>query len=314
MGKIILFYKYVDVQDPQAIAKWQKSLCTSLGLRGRVILATEGINATLGGSDESINEYIETMNAHPLFGGIDFKTSPGDEQFFPRLRTMVKREIVVMGIDPTELKASEAAPYVTPREAHEIMKNRSKDLVILDTRNDYETTIGTFEGAIAPNTRYFREFPEYVDNNLETFAEKEVLMVCTGGVRCERASAYLQKKGVAKKVMHIQGGIHRYIEQFPDGFFKGSNYVFDARISHQVNDSVLGACTFCKNASDHYVNCKNAECNAQFLTCLDCKKKFQESCSAQCASLVQSEMVVIRKKAARIEEILAQKNDTLQGK
>jgi len=309
MGNIVLFYKYVDIQDPQALAKWQKSLCTSLGLRGRIILATEGINGTLGGAKEAIDQYIQTMNDHPLFGGIDWKLSAGDERFFPRLRVMVKKEIVVMGIDPAELKASDAAPYVTPQEAHELMKNRSKDFVILDTRNDYETTIGTFEGAIKPSTRYFREFPNYIDNNLELFEDKEVLMACTGGVRCERASAYLKKKGVAKKIVHIQGGIHRYIEQFPDGFFKGSNYVFDARISHQVNEAVLGSCSFCQIASDHYVNCKNAECNNQFIACLECKKKFQESCSTTCADLVKTQKVTIRKKPARIEEILAKNGE-----
>ena len=303
MGKILLFYKYVDVQDPQAVAVWQRSLCTKLGLRGRIILATEGINGTLGGSDEATDEYIKQMNAHQLFGNIDFKTAPGDERFFPRLRVMIKKEIVIMGIDPAVLKASEAAPYVTPEEAHEIIKNKSKDLVILDTRNDYEIEIGTFENAISPKTRYFREFPAYIDNNLETFADKEVLMFCTGGVRCERASAYLKNKGVAKKVMHIQGGIHRYVEQFPDGFFKGSNYVFDARVSHP--------CSQCARPSDHYVNCRNAECNNQFLACLACKNQLQESCSKKCAALVEAKKVIVRTKPARIEDIIAQSSCTI---
>lgn len=306
MGKILLFYKYVDVQDPQAVAAWQRSLCTELGLRGRIIVATEGINATLGGSDEATNEYVRQMNAHQLFGNIDFKTSPGDERFFPRLRVMIKKEIVIMGIDPAVLKASEAAPYVTPEEAHEILKNKSKDLVILDTRNDYEIEIGTFENAISPKTRYFREFPAYIDNNLETFADKEVLMFCTGGVRCERASAYLKNKRVAKKVMHIEGGIHRYVEKFPDGFFKGSNYVFDARVSDKINDVVLGACSQCSTPSDYYVNCRNAECNNQFLSCATCKNQLQESCSKECAVLVETQKVIVRTKPARIEDIIAQ--------
>lgn len=306
MGKILLFYKYVDVQDPQAVAKWQRSLCVKLGLRGRIILATEGINATLGGSDEATDAYIAEMNNHPLFKNIDFKTSPGDERYFPRLRVMVKKEIVILGIDPTVLKASEAAPYITPQEAHELLKNKPENLVLLDTRNAYEVEIGTFENSISPNTQYFREFPAYIDNNLEKFADKEVIMFCTGGIRCERASAYLQNKVVAKKVRHIQGGIHRYIEQFPDGFFKGSNYVFDARVSHKVNDAVLGTCSLCPAPSDHHVNCRNAQCNNQFLSCLSCKAQFEESCSQECATLVKEQKVIVRKKPARIEDILAQ--------
>ncbi len=194
MGKILLFYKYVAVKNPQEIADWQRSLCTALGVKGRIILATEGINATVGGSLESIESYKKALEAHPLFGSIDFKESDGDERYFPRLRVMIKKEIVRLGIDPAELSASEAAPYVSPQQAHDIMSNPPENLLILDTRNDYEIAVGTFNNAVNPNTRYFKEFPEYIDNNLGLFKDKQVLMVCTGGVRCERASAYLKKK------------------------------------------------------------------------------------------------------------------------
>ncbi len=308
MGKILLYYKYVAVQDPQAIAAWQKDLCKSLGLTGRVILATEGINGTVGGSDEATDAYKAAMEAHPLFNEIDFKEAVGDERYFPRMKVMVKREIVGLGIDPETLTVADTGEYLTPQEAHDLMSNPPDDLIILDTRNDYETKIGTFENAIAPNTRYFREFPAYVDNNLDLFKDKQVLMTCTGGVRCERATAYVKTKGVAKKVMHLKGGIHRYIEQFPDGHFRGSNYVFDARISQAANTDILGACSVCSKPSDYYTNCTNALCNKQFLTCQSCKNELQESCGTQCAALIAEKKVVVRTKPARIEDIIKQAN------
>ncbi len=302
MGKILLFYKYVDLENPENFAKWQKKLCLSLGLKGRIILATEGINATLGGSEEATQAYKDTMEAHPLFGGIDFKEAEGDERYFPRLRVMIKKEIVRMGIDPTELSFREAAPYLTPEQAHDLLSNPPDNLVVLDTRNDYESAVGSFTNAIAPNTQYFREFPAYVDNNLDLFKDKQVLMYCTGGVRCERASAYLSKKQVAEKVMHIQGGIHRYVEKFPEGHFKGANYVFDARITQTVSPDLLSSCTICNAPTDYYVNCKNAECNNQFLCCLPCKEILQEACSTTCLQLIQDKKVIIRTKPARVEE------------
>ncbi len=302
MGKILLFYKYVEIENPQELANWQKKLCESLGLKGRIILATEGINATLGGSLEATESYKATMEAHPLFGGIDFKESEGDERYFPRLRVMIKQEIVRLGIDPKELSFKDTAPYVTPQQAHDILNNPPKNLVMIDTRNDYEVAIGTFTGALNPNTRYFRDFPAYIDNNLEQFKDKEVLMFCTGGVRCERASAYLAKKNVASKVMHIQGGIHRYVEQFPDGHFRGSNYVFDARIEQPINQDVLSVCSICNDATNHYVNCRNAQCNKQFLCCLPCEQKLQECCSTTCFELVTAQKVIVRTKPARVIE------------
>ena len=300
MGKILLFYKYVELENPQLIALWQKKLCLSLGLKGRIILASEGINGTVGGSNEATDAYIKEMESHPFFNAIDFKEAPGDERYFPRLRIMIKKEIVNLGIDPKALTVKDTGHYLTPQEAHELMSNPPQDLIILDTRNTYETEIGTFTNAIAPKTRYFREFPAYIDANLDLFKDKQVLMTCTGGVRCERASAYLNVKDVAKKVMHLKGGIHRYIESYPNGHFKGSNYVFDARISHKVTQEILSHCSICRTISDYYENCKNAFCNKQFITCITCKETLGQACSNTCAELIKNNQVTVRTKETRI--------------
>lgn len=287
MGNIILFYKYVYLEYPKQIQKWQEELCSRLGLKGRIILAHEGINATLGGSTDAIESYKKTMNEHPLFGGIDFKESEGAADHFPRMRILVKAEIVHLGLDTNAIKAEDGGVHLSPTQAHTLMEKKSDDLVIIDCRNNYETAIGTFDNAIRPNTDYFREFPAYVDEHSELFKDKTVLMACTGGIRCERASAYVKSKGVAKEVYQIEGGIHRYVEEFPQGFFKGKNYVFDGRIAVKVNDAILSSCFICQTACNDYENCSNALCNRQFIVCQPCINRYEKCCSTECQSLLK---------------------------
>ena len=296
MEKVLLFYKYVSIIYPEQMRKWQHRLCTELGLKGRIIVATEGINATVGGTIEALEQYKKSMEAHELFKDIDFKESQGSIHDFPRLRVVVKEEIVRMGISPVALPAHEAGQHLSPAQAHNLLQNKSDDLVILDGRNHYEARIGAFEGAITPPINTFREFPAYIDQHADMLKDKTVLMYCTGGIRCERASAYVKSKGVAKKVLQITGGIHRYVEQFPDGFFKGKNYIFDARTALKVTDDILGTCDHCNIPFDDYTNCINAMCNKQILSCSDCLKKLKNTCSNRCSELVQSGSVVIRTK------------------
>lgn len=285
-GTILLFYKYVRIDFPEQLREWQKTVCAQLGLKGRIILAHEGINGTLGGTTEATEQYVALMRQHQLFADIDFKTSPGGAHHFPRLKVMIKREITALGIDPEQLPADLAATALLPSQVHELLNNKPEDLVILDTRNTYETCIGTFEGAITPDIQYFREFPKYVDEHVDLFAGKQVLMFCTGGVRCERASAYLDQKKVAKNVWHIRGGIHKYAEEFPDGFFKGKNYVFDSRVAMTVTNDVLDVCDQCGVACNQSTNCTNAVCNKQYLSCDDCRRATEFCCSKECQQLV----------------------------
>lgn len=300
MGKILLYYKYVSIEEPEAIATWQKRLCKKLGLTGRIIIATEGINGTVGGSEEATDAYKTAMEEHPLFGGIDFKLARGDEHYFPRMRVVVKEEIVRLGVDPEKLTVKDTGQHLSPDEVHKLLDNPPKDLVVLDARNNYESRIGVFRGAVTPDIDTFREFPEYIDQNLDQFKDKQVLMYCTGGVRCERATAYLQQKGVSKDIYQVKGGIHRYIEKYPDGHFRGSNYVFDSRIAAPVNNDILSNCDVCKTTpSDFYTNCMNALCNIQFLVCDPCKDELNEACSKTCYDLVETGRVNVRKKPLR---------------
>ena len=294
MGIILLYYKYVDIEDPEYVACWQRALATPLDLRGRIIVAKEGINGTVGGSIAAIEAYKKAMKAHPLFSTIDFKESSGEAEHFPRLRILVKKEIVSLGISPQEVSAHAAAPLLTPAEVHAKMVTPSSDLLVFDIRNNYETRIGTFDNALTAEISTFRQLPSFIDNNVALFQNKEIVMACTGGVRCERASAYLASKGTAKQVYQLAGGIHRYLEQYPSGFFRGKNFVFDGRVALGTSDEIIANCLTCKCPCDTYSRCVNMCCNQLLIMCDACKKTALVTCSVQCSEYLAQERGALR--------------------
>jgi len=302
MKKIILFYKYATVQDVIKEQEAQKELCNVLNLKGRIILAHEGVNGTLCGSEQAITKYIKTMNDHPVFNAIEYKFSDAQDSldYFPKLKVMIRDEIVHLGVEDGWAKIEQTGTYLTPEQVHELLQKNPEDLVVLDTRNNYESSVGAFKDAIKPDIKYFRDFPKYVDDHIDEFKDKKVFMYCTGGVRCERATAYLKEKNVAKEVMQLAGGIHKYAEKYPDGFFRGKNYVFDNRVTVKVNDDVLGQCSLCSVACDEYTNCANATCNSHFISCIDCVKRYDNACSQQCMELLHQEKVQRRPDLATV--------------
>jgi predicted sulfurtransferase len=293
-GTVLLFYKYVSIEYPKQVVKWQKKLCQELGLTGRIFVGHEGINGTLGGTTESTERYKTMVLEHPLFGDVDFKESEGGAHCFSKLYIVVRKEIVHLGLDTEQISPAQGGQHLTPEQVHALIARKPDNLVILDARNDYEWEIGKFKDAITPPIKNFREFPEYIDQNIEQFKDKDVLMYCTGGIRCERATSYLNAKNVANTVYQISGGIHRYVEQYPDGFFRGKNYVFDHRISLKVNDDILGSCLLCATPCDDYANCLNAQCNKHFISCAPCLQKFDGTCSEQCNLLIKTGQTTVR--------------------
>lgn len=279
--QILLYYLYIAIPNPHEIARWQRELCTQLGLTGRIILAEEGINGTLGGTADATNAYITAMHNHPLFSAVVFKTSTGGSRHFPRLSIKVRDEIVALGIDPKKLTTQDGGIHLSPQETHELLNRKPENLVIIDCRNEYESEIGRFEGALRPKTTTFREFPEYVDTHKKELDGKQVLMYCTGGVRCERASAYLKQQGI-DTVYQIDGGIHNYVTQYPNGHFRGKLYVFDDRVAVPINDDILSTCIRCKTAADSSTNCAFTHCNAQCVLCTSCSEISLNTCSESC--------------------------------
>ncbi|XP_039400404.1 thiosulfate sulfurtransferase/rhodanese-like domain-containing protein 2 isoform X2 [Mauremys reevesii] len=293
VGEVLLYYCYREVKAPLRLCAWQKSLCQHLHLTGKVRIASEGINGTVGGSKVATSLYIEAMLSHPLFKTIlcreDFKSSAGGAHCFPDLRVGVFEEIVPMGINPNKVSYKETGIHLSPEEFHkEVEKYLSQapqaqsDTILLDCRNFYESKIGHFQGCLAPDIRKFSYFPSYVDENLELFKNKRVLMYCTGGIRCERGSAYLRTKAACREVYQLKGGIHKYLEEFPDGFYRGKLFVFDQRYTISSNEDVIAECRYCGTLWDQYNLCSSLHCRQLVLACPSCQAKGFTACCPIC--------------------------------
>nr|KAF6488181.1 thiosulfate sulfurtransferase like domain containing 2 [Rousettus aegyptiacus] len=265
-GEVLLYYCYCDLEDPHWICAWQTALCQRLHLTGKVRIATEGINGTVGGSKLATRLYVEVMLSCPLFKDYlckdDFKASKGGAFCFPELR---------VGEFHTEV-----GKFLSQANQEQ------SDTILLDCRNFYESKIGRFQGCLAPDIRKFSYFPSYVDKNLELFREKRVLMYCTGGIRCERGSAYLKAKGVCKEVFQLKGGIHKYLEEFPNGFYKGKLFVFDDRYALSYNSDVMSECSYCGASWDQYRLCSTPQCRQLVLTCPACQGQGFTACCVTC--------------------------------
>jgi UPF0176 protein len=227
--KICALYHFVALPDFEAFRESVLAVCRQNQAVGTILLAHEGINGTIAAPGDGIDRILEFLRSDDRLAGLDAKFSWCNRDPFYRLKVKLKREIVTMGVpevDPTR----EVGEYVDPEEWNELISD--PDVVVVDTRNDYEVRIGTFENAINPQTQSFREFPEYVDSELADFRDKKVAMFCTGGIRCEKATSYLLSRGF-KKVYHLKGGILKYLEKVPKekSLWRGECFVFDNRVT-----------------------------------------------------------------------------------
>jgi len=273
VGQVLLFYNYQQIEDPNQICLWQQELCTRLGLTGKVRIAKEGLNVTVFGTCDATAKYKEEFLQHPLFKDTEIKQSPSTFNAFDGLKVHVVPEAIPTGFKPGTAPATGASQHLEPSEVHELLSHPPEDLMILDVRNYYESRIGYFEGAILPNIRKFSYFPQYIQDNSELFKDKKVFMYCTGGIRCERASSYLKSLNLCKDIYQLHGGIHKYVEEFPEGHYLGKNYVFDNRIALKANDKIVSTCNYCNQAYDDYQKCCREGCFIVSLCCPDCAKK-----------------------------------------
>lgn len=269
--KVILFYKYITIENPEEFRISQKKLCEDLGLKGRIIIAEEGINGTLEGKSSLVEEYVEEMRRDRRFADIDFKESAGNGNVFPKLSIKVRPEIVASGLGQKINPAEKTANRLEPENLHDWFESK-KDFVVVDMRNDYEFRSGRFKNSVEPGMKNFRDLKQKV-KAIEDLKDKTVVTVCTGGVRCEKASAFLEEQGF-KEVYQLNGGIHRYIEKYPDGYFEGGLYVFDGRVvmdaANSEKRSVIGSCVFCSEKTEDYYNDETVEQSEQVLVCEKC--------------------------------------------
>ena len=279
--KVILFYKYVKVKDPETFQKEQLELCKSFGLKGRVFVGREGINGTLSGSNEDIEKYEKSLIENPLFSDIEFKEEEIENHVFNKLFVRVRKEIVNFS---RKVNMNKRGKKISPKEFKELIET-DKDLVILDVRNDYETKIGRFKGATTLDIDDFRQFPEKV-TELNHLKNKKIVTYCTGGIRCEKASAFLVENGF-EDVYQLDGGIIKYKYEVPNSYFEGRCFVFDERMSVVVNTGdfakVISNCEICGTECDRAIDCCNNNCNRIFVCCVECEVKMNSGCSEYCS-------------------------------
>lgn len=283
--RVLLYYKYVRIDHYEEYAAEHLAFCKELGLKGRILIAEEGINGTVSGTVEQTDAYMEYMRQDPRFHDTFFKIDEVQEHAFKKMFVRAKKELVTFrledDIDPNQLTGK----YLSPKEFHDALLE--DDVIVLDGRNYYEYDIGHFRNAIRPEVESFREFPDWIRENLSQHKDKKILTYCTGGIRCEKLSGFLIREGF-KDVSQLHGGIVTYGKdpEVQGRLYDGKCYVFDERICVPINqteeDVVVGKCRFCGKQEDRYVNCANPECNEQMVCCEECEKTHQRSCSTAC--------------------------------
>lgn len=268
--QILLYYKYITVPNTKLEMEYQRKLCEKLNLHGRIIIASEGINGTLEGLQENTEKYITEMEKSKLFHGISYKKSDDTGFAFPKLRVKERPEIVTSGF-----------PYINPNHttgkylrSDELYKwfLEKREFYVVDMRNDYEYASGFFQGFIPSGLKNFFDLKDVLPR-LQHLKNKTIVTVCTGGVRCEKASGVLVDNGFSD-VYQLKDGIQTYMEKYPNSFFKGKLYVFDNRLTIGFGkDETVGICMHCGISCDLYVNCQFDQCHLHYICCMECRDK-----------------------------------------
>ncbi|MFE4522235.1 rhodanese-related sulfurtransferase [Cytobacillus firmus] len=282
--RVLLYYMYVPIEDPEEFAREHKAFCNELGLKGRILVANEGINGTVSGPVEQTDRYMEAMKQDPRFAEMVFKIDEADRHAFPKMKVRARPELVTLrledDVNPNELTGK----YLEPKEFFERLQD--EDTIVLDARNDYEYDLGHFRGAIRPDIENFRDLPNWVRENKELLGDKKIITYCTGGIRCEKFSGWLVKEGF-EDVAQLHGGIVTYGKdpEVQGQLWDGQLYVFDDRIGVPVNQKehvIVGKDYFTGEPCERYVNCANPACNKKILCSEENEHKYMRSCSDEC--------------------------------
>ena len=282
--RVLLYYKYQNIEDPDQYAKDHLAFCKSIGIKGRVLVGHEGINGTVSGTVEQTQAYKDYVHSLPGFEDLWFKEDEADDYAHKKMFVRPREEIVALNLEDDIDPHQTTGQYLSPKEFHQAIMD--EDTVVLDTRNDYEYDLGHFKGAIRPDIRNFRELPQWVIDNKDKFMEKRVVVYCTGGIRCEKFSGWMVREGF-KDVGQLHGGIDTYGKdpEIQGDLWEGKMYVFDERIAVDINrkdPSVIGKDYFDGSPCERYVNCGNPECNEQILCSKENEDKYLRGCSPEC--------------------------------
>ncbi|WP_456318240.1 oxygen-dependent tRNA uridine(34) hydroxylase TrhO [Priestia megaterium] len=282
--QVLLYYLYTPIENPEEFTDQHLAFCKELELKGRILIAAEGINGTVSGTVEQTDKYMETMKNDPRFEGIVFKIDEADEHAFKKMHVRHRKELVTLRLEEDVNPLRVTGNYLSPKEFHQAMQD--ENTVVIDARNDYEYDLGHFRGAVRPDIRNFRELPEWIRDNKDQFEDKKILTYCTGGIRCEKFSGWLLEEGF-EDVSQLHGGIVTYGKdpEVQGELWDGQCYVFDERISVQVNQKehvIVGKDHFTGEPCERYVNCANPECNKKILASEENEHKYLRACSHEC--------------------------------
>jgi len=267
---VILFYKFTAISNPKVFAKKHKEKCHELGLLGRMIVAEEGINATFEGKRGNIESYKDFLKSDPLFKDIVIKESLGNGHAFPKLSIKVRDEVVTLGAGRFDIP-KETATELSALELENWYKN-SEDFLVLDLRNDYEIATGKFDRTVDPKLSNFRDLKDKL-TEISHLKDKKVVAVCTGGIRCEKATCLLKREGFSN-IYQLKDGIHSYIKEYPGKHFNGTLFVFDNRMTNDIvptkNKTVIGQCHFCGHHTEKYYSDDSVRPSRKVLCCQTC--------------------------------------------
>ena len=287
--KIILFYKFTPLADPEAIRLWQRTLCEANDLRGRIVISKDGINGTVGGSLDHVKRYIRVMKDFAPFKDLSYKWSEGRGDEFPRLQVRVRDEIVTFGV-ADEIKVDHngivgGGVHLTPAEVNQLVADRGDEVVFFDGRNEYEAAIGRFKNAVVPPIESTPEFVALLESGAyDHLKDKPIVTYCTGGIRCEVLSLIMKNRGF-REVYQIDGGIVRYAEKYKDGgLWEGSLYVFDRRFKMDYSNEtkILSECHMCSTPTSDYHNCSTLTCRRRTLVCSQCAESAAQILCRDC--------------------------------
>ncbi|WP_078410540.1 oxygen-dependent tRNA uridine(34) hydroxylase TrhO [Priestia abyssalis] len=282
--RVLLYYMYVPIENPEEFAAQHLEFCKELGLKGRILVAKEGINGTVSGTIEQSDEYMKIMKEDPRFSEMVFKVDEADTHAFKKMHVRPRPELVTLQLEDDVNPNEVTGKYLSPKEFFEALQE--EETIVIDARNDYEYDLGHFKGAIRPDIEAFRELPQWVRENKEMLEGKKILTYCTGGIRCEKFSGWLLKEGF-EDVGQLHGGIVTYGKdpEVQGKLWNGQCYVFDERISVPVNQTeyvIVGKDYFTGEPCERYVNCANPECNKQILCSEENEHKYLRGCTHEC--------------------------------
>ncbi|API89971.1 hypothetical protein BKP56_12195 [Marinilactibacillus sp. 15R] len=283
--RVLLYYKYVTIENPEQFRVDHLNLCRELNLKGRILVSDEGLNGTVSGSVSDTDKYMTALRSDDRFSDIMFKIDEADAHAFKKMYVRYRPEIVSLKLGEEDLNPNElTGKHLKPEEFRAALED--ENTIVLDARNDYEYDLGHFRGAVRPDIRSFRELPQWIKENKEKFMDKKVVTYCTGGVRCEKFSGWLLKEGF-KDVGQLHGGIHNYgTDPKTQGeLWDGKMYVFDERISVDINrkeKTIIARDWYDGTPCERYVNCGNPFCNRQYITSEKNEHKYLRGCSHEC--------------------------------